>query len=139
MSDDAKGKLSPWVKAEQIAEEFDISVRTANDWMLKMRHFREGRVIRVARATYEAWKRDQMQGPTDCTRSVGARRESKASKLPPRGGRNEAVEKEPTHVVRPRWPVTPKGEGSSRGARNGVDKERIHVARAPRKLPSPTQ
>lgn len=48
--------LSPWVTAREIATDFGIGLTTARAWMLEMHHFRHGRVVRVSRSAYEAWK-----------------------------------------------------------------------------------
>jgi hypothetical protein len=50
-----------YVSAKEIAEDFGISLSTAYEWLGRMPHFREGRVVRVSRSAYEAFKRDRTQ------------------------------------------------------------------------------
>jgi hypothetical protein len=101
-----------WVTAPMISEDFGVSLRTAYDWMQRMPHFREGRIVRVSRSAYEAFKRNRMQEGDDGFAAGGGSlpsvtRKSKRKATRVSAGRSQTPEKEPIHIVRAPRRVSP--------------------------------
>ncbi len=113
----APEKQPKWINAQAIADDFGVSLRTAYDWLLLMPHFREGRVIRVSRSAYEAFKRkriqcqnsfdesDQTEAPATsigpASADSGSRQVAKTSRRRS-SGKSASSSKEPILVAQPR-------------------------------------
>lgn len=111
-----------FVDAERIAADFGIGLTTARAWIKLMPHIKVGRVLRVSRSAYEAWKRSRTEescesgassgdgsertgrsgAPTGPTSTGAVSRRGARHKKPPAGGKPRENSSEPIHVARPR-------------------------------------
>lgn len=121
--------MNVYVTAEQIAEKMQVSLRTAYAWMKRMKHFQEGRIIRVTWAAFEAWKRErENEGCAVDEQSSGSANEPTDGSVMS-GGRISTVDASP----RTKRPSRTRRRGSAASSAM----EPIHVAQPRRRPPSP--
>lgn len=105
-----------YLTVAEVAAELQVPLRTAYTYVAKMKHLKMGRLVRVSRASFEAWKRETEcessgnesvlmepeEGRTGQTSlAAESRRASRRSDSLARG-KQASSSKEPIHVSQPR-------------------------------------